>query len=255
MYKMKVAVVLYGQPRDYVKGYNSIMSFIKTQEGCDFDFFYHVWKLNENEEYKHSPWRNIDKNTLVYNEKTITNLQKMYNPVSFEIENQNQLTFDESLYKNTIAFNNTTGKKLLNINNTLFQLYSRNKARNLLVSYLNKMNNSVHYDFVITTRFDISVMPKLKLLYLDTSKTYHSNLHCPRKIIHDHCIIMPKKIFIEWFDIYERLKDILNNKDLISIVHSFNEKLDINPEELMFAKYLLHYKNVDNIQYFNGGYC
>jgi hypothetical protein len=66
---------------------------------------------------------------------------------------------------------------------------------------------------------------------------------------------MPKKIFIEWFDIYERLKDILNNKDLISIVHSFNEKLDINPEELMFAKYLLHYKNVDNIQYFNGGYC
>ena len=36
---MNIAVVLYGQPRDYIKGYNNIMKFIKTQDNCKFDFF------------------------------------------------------------------------------------------------------------------------------------------------------------------------------------------------------------------------
>ena len=46
---MRVAVVLFGQPRDYLKGYNNTMAFIKQQKDCKFDFFYHTWKLNENE--------------------------------------------------------------------------------------------------------------------------------------------------------------------------------------------------------------
>ena len=42
---MNIAVVLYGQPRDYIKGYNNIMEFYKNQENVIFDFFYHLSKL------------------------------------------------------------------------------------------------------------------------------------------------------------------------------------------------------------------
>jgi hypothetical protein len=249
---MKIAVVLYGQPRDYIKGYNNIMEFVKKQKDCNFDFFYHCWKLNENEEYKHSPWQNINKNTLVYKETIIADLQKMYNPISYEIENQNQVTFDDSLYKNTIAFNNSKELQLYNnIDNTLFQMYSRNKARNLLNSYLKK--NDVYYDFVIFLRFDIGIMPEINLTELDNSKTYISNFHYPRKIMADNCIITSTKIFIEWFNIFEELNHILDNVMLVQELHILNEKLSINAEELIFAKYIFHYKNTDNIMYFRGG--
>jgi len=249
---MNIAIVLYGQPRDYLKGYNNIIKFINTHKDCKFDFFYHCWILNENEKYKCSPWRNIDEKELIYNKNTISDLKKLYNPVLYENENQNELSFDESLYKNTIAFNNTYGLKLTNINNTLFQMYSRNKARNLLHSYLEKMDNKVHYDFVIFFRFDISnsKMPKVKFSELDKSRVYTSYPIFNRKYIDDNFIIAPTNIFLEWFNIYDRLKDILNNQELLEKVVSLNEKLQINAEELILAKYIFHYQNIENISYF-----
>ena len=36
---MNIAIILYGQPRNYIKGYNNIKQFIKTQHNCHFDFF------------------------------------------------------------------------------------------------------------------------------------------------------------------------------------------------------------------------
>jgi hypothetical protein len=250
---MNIAIVLYGQPRDYLKGYNNIIAFIKTQKNCKFDFFYHTWKLNKNESYKCSPWRNIDTNNLIYHENIINNLQELYNPISYEISNQNELDFDDLLYKNTIAFNNTRGLKINNINNILYQMYSRNKARNLLYEYLNKIDNTIHYDFVMILRFDINIMPEVNLNEMDTSKTYISDIHYPRKVIPDNCIITPTKIFLEWFNIYETLKDILDNADLLKNLHILNEDLHINAEELILAKYIFHYKNFINIRYFKGG--
>jgi hypothetical protein len=249
---MRIAVVLYGQPRDYLTGYEHIMSFVKKQTDCEFDFFYHCWKLNENEEYKHGPWRNFNKNALIYKEKTIEHLKELYNPVSCEIENQNNVMFDDSLYKNTIAFNNTYGLRLSNINNTLFQMYSRNKARNVLKVYLDKTDNQIHYDFTITVRFDLDreVAPNVKLTEMDTSKTYVSNMHLPMKIMPDHFIITPTKTFIEWFKIYEELKDVLNNTQVVEDMRILKEDLNINAEQLIFANYIFHYKNLDNVGYF-----
>ena len=250
---MNIAVVFYGQPRDYRKGYNTIKKFIETQQDCTFNFFYHCWILDENQTYNHSPWRKIVKTELCYTKNTVSDLQELYNPISYEIENQNNVTFEDSLYKNTIAFNNTKGKKLANINNTLFQMYSRNKARNLLDIYLEKMSNKVQYDFVLTLRFDISVMPNVQFHELNRSKVYVSNIHFPRKILPDNCIIAPTYIFLEWFTIYDKLKDIINNTGLLKNVIKLNETIDINPEELLFAKYIFHYRNTDNIVYIQGG--
>jgi hypothetical protein len=247
---MKIAIVLFGQPRDYVTGYNNIMNFIKQHTDCSFDFFYHCWTLNEGQSYNTSPWRKIDKNTLIYKNEIITDLQNLYNPCLCEYENQNQVSFDDSIYKNTIAYNNTSGLALSNIDNTLFHMYSRNKARNLLDTYLKKMDYKIHYDFVIMMRFDIGFIPKINLNELNISYTYLSDMHLPRNIIPDIFIITPTKIFLEWFNIYESLNYTLNNKGLYENMLSLNEKLYINAEELIFAKYIFHYKNTDNIKYF-----
>lgn len=248
---MKIAVVLYGQPRDYLTGYRNIMTFIKQHPTCTFDFFYHVWKLNENEIYSCSPWRPID--NLIYKDKIITELQELYNPISYECEYQTKLIFNNLSYKNTLAFNNTVEPQLSNINNVLFQLYSRNKARNLLNEYLKKEGNNVHYDFVLSVRFDIINMPEVNLSELNTSYTYISDRLYPRKTMSDMCIITPTSVFLEWFNIYEKLKDIIDNDDLTWDVNVLDEKLILNTEELIFAKYIFHYKNVNNIKYFKGG--
>jgi hypothetical protein len=101
---MKIAIVLFGQPREHIKGYNAIMSFINKHKDCEFDFFYHCWKLNENEEFKHSPWRRIDRNKLIFTENILTELQELYKPILYEVENQNNIMFDDILYRDTLAF-------------------------------------------------------------------------------------------------------------------------------------------------------
>jgi hypothetical protein len=250
---MRIAIVLFGQPREYMKGYKNIMEFINKQKDCTFDFFYHTWSLNENEEYKHSGFRDINKDSLIFRKETLTHLQELYKPVSCQIENQNELKFDESLYKGTIAYNNTKESRLPHINNLLYHMYSRNKARDVFNEYLTKMGDTVQYDFVLLTRFDIVTMPDVDLCELDTYNTYVSDKFFPRKILPDLCIITPPKIFLEWFTIYDGLKDILDNKEVYESMLSMNEYLYMNPEELIFAKYIFHYKNIDNISFFRGG--
>lgn len=69
----------------------------------------------------------------------------------------------------------------------------------------------------------------------------------------DNCIITNPHIFLEWFNIYEMLNDILNDNNLLMKITSLNEKILINPEQLILAKYIYHYNNTDNIAYFLGG--
>jgi hypothetical protein len=248
---MHIAVVLYGQPREYVKGHAAMMEFIQKQEGCTFDFFYHSWTLDENSTYMHSPWRTIDTKSLLYSNDIFTHIHQLYNPIAYELENQSKLSFDKSLYINTLAYKNTS--VVDNINNILFQMYSRTKARNLLHAYLEKMGTSVTYDFVMMMRFDIGVMPVIQFKELDRTKVYVSDCLCPRKLLADNCIIARPDVFLEWFTIYDTLHDIIDNRNLLHSVHSLGETIQLNAEHLIFAKYIYHFKNTDNIAYFYGG--
>ena len=38
---MKIAYLLYGQPRDFNYGYNNIREFLSKQNDASVDFFYH----------------------------------------------------------------------------------------------------------------------------------------------------------------------------------------------------------------------
>lgn len=253
---MKIAFALYGQPRNYRGGYESIMQFLRNQTNINVDFFYHCWTLNPNEQYACSPWRYIDPESLIYREDTPLTLESLYNPVSCEYENQSQITLDESIYKDTLAYIETKERSSVQsstnqINNTLFNIYSKSKVRDLVDKHIRNTNTS--YDFIIMTRFDMNVLPNIDLNALDLYKTYVSNCHLPRKITAEAFIIAPMSTFLLWFNIWHELNVILNDENLSELVKSCNETLYINSEELVFASYLLHNKNTDNIDYFEGG--
>lgn len=250
---MRIAFCFYGQPRNYMKGYDNINTFILNQENLSVDFFFHAWILNKDMLYPTSPWRNIPIETLLYNENTVNDLINLYKPVLCEVEEQIQ-TFDENIYANTIAYNNIVcSSKRNNINNTLSQMYSRNKVRNLVNRYIH--TSQTIYDTIIICRFDYSDKIELQLHNLDLSYTYVSDFHYPRKITPDNFIITPPSIFFEWFNIFENLYKVLNNNDLNILVKNYNEELEINPEVLIFANYLyvniekFNKSNIDNIKY------
>ena len=244
---MKIAICLYGQPRDYNAGFKVINNFINMQTNVTVDFFYHAWTLNQGDVYCSSPWRYIDANDLTYKPDVIEELNKLYKPVAYSYENQIH-TFDEKPYINTIADRNTlnpTSKK--NINNVLSQMYSRNKVRDTFNEYI--LKNNVHYDTVMMCRFDYGSNITINLQNFDLSKVIVSSYHSPRKIIPDGCLIMPPHIFLDWFNIFENLHAILNNAELQVIINKYNEHYVISQEEIIFAKYLFHNKTVDNIVY------
>jgi hypothetical protein len=245
---MKIAICLYGQPRDYNDGFKIIDNFIKLQTNVTVDFFYHAWTLNEGDVYSVGPWRNINANDIAYKPDVIEELNKLYNPVAHSYENQ-IATFDEKLYINTIAYNNTLDQKSKNnINNVLSQMYSRNKVRNTFNDYIVK--NNVHYDAVMMCRFDCNTHINIDLNNVDLSNVIVGYMHCPRAIFPDCCLIMPSNIFLDWFNMFENLHIILNNAELQIIINKYNERHLINSEELIFANYLFHNKTVDNVRYY-----
>jgi hypothetical protein len=243
---MRVALILYGQPRDYLSGYNTIKQYCNSQANVDFDFFYHCWTVPYGDKYSVSPWRTIVA-SLYLEESVPKQLLELYNPKGYEYEEQH--TFDAFQYKNTLAYLNTTGAKMLNISNTLSQLYSRNKARDILDKHIKA---GAHYDYVITTRFDIRSMPRINLCQMDQSKTHVSNQHLPRKILPDNCIITSPEKYLKLFNIYNELNHLMDSKELSDKMNLLGEKLEINPEELLLANYIRHCKSLD-ISYFSGG--
>ena len=85
-YYMRCAIALYGQPRDYQTGFYKIDSFIKLNDGIQFDFFFHCWTLNDGSTYNHSPWRNVDIKCISNNDNIIPSLIDIYNPKKYEYE-------------------------------------------------------------------------------------------------------------------------------------------------------------------------
>jgi hypothetical protein len=244
---MKLAICLYGQPRDYNDGFKFINKFVNMQTNVTVDFFYHAWTLNEGDVYCAGPWRNIDKNQLTCNLNVIAELNNLYHPVAHSYENQIN-TFDKKLYINTIAHRNALDKRCANnINNVFSQLYSRNKVRNTFNDYIVK--NNVQYDAVMMCRFDYNTHINIDLNNIDLSNVFVGGMHLPRQIFPDCCLIMPQNIFLDWFNIFENLHIILDNAELQVIINKYNERLVINPEELIFANYLFHNKTLDNIEY------
>jgi len=248
---MRLAVLLFGQPRRYEEGYKNLSRFLSQQTTVEVDFFYHCWTLNQGEVFSNSPYRKISKEELVYTTGSQEGLLALYKPVAYEYEFTKE--FDETPYKNSLAYKNTLCNpiKIKNCKNVFSQIYSRNKVRTLFAEYVQK--KQIQYDFVCMTRFDLTFSPTLHIAALDPSKVYVSNLYSPRrKILPDLFILMPQSICIQWFTLYDDLKIIIDTPSLLKEVQKMGETIDINTEELILAKYILEFKSLKDIVYSSG---
>jgi len=244
---MKIACVLFGQPRNYMMGYNNLMKFFKDQSGVEVEYFYHCWTLNDNELFGSSPWNDINIKTLIYNKDTDEHIKSLYNPVSYEYENQSTLSFDITPLKRTVPFRNTYQAQIDNIDNTLYQLYSRNKARNLLNNYIKETNKE--YDYVVFTRFDINKIPVLDLCKIDKSIMYVQDAGYHPGYFKDHILFMPTDVFLRIFDLFDNLTSVIEDPELIYKMKSISQHIDMNPESLIFARYHLEFDNLDKVKY------
>jgi hypothetical protein len=146
--------------------------------------------------------------------------------------------------KNSIAYKNSNQSKKNNLYNTFSQIYSRNKVKDLFEKY------STDYDFVISTCFDgFEFSKKYDISYIQQNKIYASSIHKPRYIIPDNFLIIPPEIYINWFNFYKNIKNILNNQELELKINNINEKLEFNMEELLLSNYLLCGYNLNNIEF------
>jgi FkbM family methyltransferase len=246
--KKKIAICLFGQPRDYVIGHKNIKDLIENQEQYDCDIFFHCWNIENHSVYKSAEWREIPKKSLIIEDMDVVNQQllELYKPVKYKFENSID-KFNENIYNDTIAYKNITNDKILqNINNILSQMYSRNEVRKLFEQHISETN--IEYDYVIMTRFDVMKKINLKLELLEGNKVYIDNMHYPRKIITDTFIICPQHIFIRWFNLFDNLKNILNNEEINKKMKQNNEKLIVNAEELIMANFI-YYFDINLVNY------
>jgi hypothetical protein len=245
---MKLALVLYGQPRNYKEGHQVIQTFLEQQGSCKVDIFYHTWTLETaGEQFEASPWRPLSKESLTFQEGLLDELHTLYRPLKWLAE-PSLKAVDESLYTSTIAYRNIQAneRKRGNIKNVISQMVSRTKARNLLANHIQE--SGVQYDFVLMMRFDIKEVPKaLRLADLDKRKVYVSNAHLPRRVFPDNFIICPPKIFCKWMAIMDDLPAILNSSELQRQMAGLKEKLELNPEEILLGAYLYHFGSLQNL--------
>lgn len=245
---MKIALVLYGQPREYERGHATISAYLKD---ADVDVFYHCWTLKESETFAAAPWRFIDPATLQYTSSSPDRLRELYRPIAYAYELQTDEVLAGAAYTDTLAYANTVGQKRDNCRNVMFQMYSRTKARHLVAAYV--ASSGTRYDAVLTTRFDIGQMPTTPLERLDLTKTYVSDLHRPRHILPDNCILAPLQVYLDWFTVYDDLPVRFNDRALARDVQSLGERFEINPEEVLFMQYIARFGTLRAIRTFSGG--
>lgn len=249
---MKIAICLYGQPRDYKHGYTLINNFIKNNSENSYDFFFHCW-IDDNITYKASPWRKIDKKPLFVENQDIIKkeLNQLYNSVSHLYEKPLDINKESDLIeliKKSKSYLNSNKSKQDNIYNALSQIYSRNKVKDLFENYI--ISTKINYDIVISTRFDgFSFPDKIDISNIQNKYIYILPTHKSRYIIPDNFLIIPPEIYIKWFNLYNNIKDLINNEKIELVMNKVNEKLEFNMENILLANYLFYNYNFNNIKY------
>jgi len=245
---MKAAICLYGQPRDYMTGFKHLSELVRNNTHIQFDFFFHTWTLEGDEVYPFAHWRNISIDSVRYDKDIKEKLLELYKPILHTFQNQIK-TFDKNIYIDTIAYKNSLNYdgRLKNIDNVLSQMYSRNMVRNLLLENINKTH--ITYSTVIFTRFDYNCEIPINLTSLDLSYLYCANIEPSRSYFPDNFLIIPQEIFLKLFDIFDSLHELFNDPELDRIIPLFKEYYIINAEDIIFAKYIVCFKNLDRIKH------
>lgn len=187
---MKIALCLYGQPRSFEKGYETIKKYIIDKFTADV--FFHTWETDT--KYEVSPWR-TDIDTKSVKTKSVVDL---YQPKSFLIEkSMNFCHFLGSGYDKTPIHQRN------NCKNIISQFYSRTAVRNILLNYC-QVNNTT-YDFVICCRFDICIL-QLPDLFESQKILFSDRHHKTRQLtFDDNLIICSYENYVKLFNFYPNL--------------------------------------------------
>ena len=258
---MKIAFCLYGQPRNYKKGYEVFSSWLKFNNikfdkdvvDQEVDFFFHAWTLKPGQKYKSSTYRNIPNSELNPVDINVmeSDLLELYHPVKYMFELQKSTSFFPVEHvKKSIAYHNIESQETRDcVPNVLSQLYSLAQVHNLCKSHVEE--TGIVYDCIIVSRFDFqNSLNRIRLSDWDYSKkTILVENHYPRKLINGSFIIMPPSVFFVWMKMYRDLDSFINNRQIVKIMNNIRETWHFNTEEIYTASYLYYFKNHDNIVY------
>jgi hypothetical protein len=233
---MNIAWCFHGQPRDIEKGYSTIKSFVDKHQSVHFDFFCHTWFSSDpTHKYKVSSYRNLE--PIPQRADIIATIDKLYSPIEHCVEEPIDFDLSDILYSKAVL--NTHNINIQNIKNTRSNIYSQTKVRDILYNHVK--NKGMHYDLVISSRYDLHVNIQFDLNIIDLSKIYGANMHSPRKLLVDHLYIMPMSIFFHACSIYSILNIIINSSEVEESLELSGERFVFVPESLMTAS--LHYFN------------
>jgi hypothetical protein len=244
---VRVAYCFYGQPRRVEDGYTIVQSLMSHHPDVQFDFFYHTWYDDSKsiQEYEASPWRHLGAKDLSINSGVLDRINTLYLPTSSAYSAPIQ--FDLSGITESLLYTKTASYKLPNINNFLSQLYSIQQVRNTVYDYVQKTNTS--YEFVVLSRFDFLNHISINFHTLDTNKMYVSNLIAGRKLFCNYAIYN-YSTFLNHANIYDNLKNLINNQDLCTLFKAITgTECHLNPEEIKLMNYLYYYTDYTNIEF------
>jgi hypothetical protein len=200
----KVAVLLTGHVRGYLKCYKNLHNFIRCiyGENSKIDYYLHTWSTTNYDSY--------GQDTSV-TKTDIDAIKSMYNPVSIEIENQENHCIIPIL------------SRPISINH---QLYAWKKL-------YNNIPNIQEYDYVVKTRFDININIEECLINQLCTIISNKNSFLFETLPHGACdifIVSTGSKMKNFFDIATdevKLKQFLKSKN-------YQEKRNQKPERFIF---------------------
>lgn len=225
---MKVALILYGQPRGIHKDdvYLSHKKFIIDKYNTDV--FCHMWYSESQTTYNVSSWcNNINNNIIKYTPDII---KSRYNPVKCIIEEPRKFNFDSYIEDLLLKKYNNIHINKENFSNIISQLYSIENAVNLIEDI------KYNYDFIITARYDIVIHSFPNLFELNVDKFYTMDHH-PR--FPDLFYIYSPKYTLSQYS-FSNL-----NENIIKHINTTNF-WEPSPECLKFINYIRYY-NIEDI--------
>lgn len=247
---MKIAICLYGQPRIYNSGYETIKKLVELNSEHEFHFFFHTW-YDENmigQYYSFSNYREINKNDLLIQPNVIENLIKLYSPKSYNYESPKQFDISEIIHEP--MYKNASASFKPHINNVISNIYSKFAVSQLLKKYCD--SNNYIYDLCISIRFDFLNKINLKITPLtvnfDRINIYNTY---PRVYIADAFVISNYELFMKYSSAYENLKMIFKTHGLKPYLDYIGCGYGLCIETILTANICLYFKDISQVVCFN----
>lgn len=201
----------------------------------------HVWHDPQQMHFDSSPWRAIPAAELQINKDTVPFLLDAYRPVSCQIERPR--TLDVPGIQESVIFQNSDHISRANLNNTLSQMYSKQRVRDLLAP------RAYEYDWIIMSRYDFLNPIGVDMMELKQNKIYVPDFRLPQALFSDALVICSPSIFLPLFNAYADMESIMNDQALHDKMKMYGERAVLVTENILFASFVKHFSVKNHVEY------